>query len=200
MGTFFYEWFLHFYLFLVCVFVCSESLGESIGKKWSQIWNFLLKNGVKLPQQKSLITDFHNLFTPFKGIFAPTYQSSINIFFPESLEKSNGKKWSEILKLFLIKGLQLPRKKSLFFGKLCSLRIFPYFVSLSSVTYHLSPVTCNLSPITCQLSPTTCYLGDSILKHLENMTIFLFGFLTNKVKVFEVLVIKMFFKLNFFYH
>ena len=37
----------------------------------------------------------------------------------ESLGKNNGKKWSQILKLLLIKGVKLPRKKKLFFGKFC---------------------------------------------------------------------------------
>ena len=34
------------------LFWYSESLKKSNGKKWSQIWTFLLKNGVKLPLRK----------------------------------------------------------------------------------------------------------------------------------------------------
>ena len=33
--------------------------------------------------------------------------------------KNNKKKWSQILKLLLIKGVKLPHKKSLFLGKFC---------------------------------------------------------------------------------
>ena len=33
--------------------------------------------------------------------------------------KSNGKKWSQIGKLLLIKGVKLPRKKCLFLGEFC---------------------------------------------------------------------------------
>ena len=34
----------------------SESLGKSIGKKWSQIRIFLLKNGLKSPRIKKVLT------------------------------------------------------------------------------------------------------------------------------------------------
>ena len=94
-----------------------------------------------------------NVFlTPLPEVGCPIFVRDL-----ESLGKSNGKKWSQIVKLLLIKGLHLPRKKSSFFGELCSLRINLYFVSWSSITYHLSPVTCHLSPVTCHLSPVTCH-------------------------------------------
>ena len=141
------------------LFRFSESLGKSNGKKWSQIWKLLLIKGVESPQQKKNFTDFLHLFTPFKPLFAPTFWSPMSkkFWFSESLWKSNGKKGSQIVKLLLIKGLHLPHKKSCFFGEWCSLRINLYFVSWSSITYHLSPVTCHLSPVTCHLSPVTCH-------------------------------------------
>ena len=37
--------------------------------------------------------------------------------------KRNGKKWSQILKLILIKGVKSPRKKKCFFGEFCLLHI-----------------------------------------------------------------------------
>ena len=79
----------------------SESLGQSIGKKWSQIWTFLLKNGLKLQQRNKFLLIFVNLFTlkmPFKGLFAPVSQSQMSNIFrdSESLGKSYGKKWSQM--------------------------------------------------------------------------------------------------------
>ena len=51
--------------------------------------------------KKVFVTDFHHLFIPFNDLFAPTSQSpTSNFFFNfESLRTSNGKKWSQILKL-----------------------------------------------------------------------------------------------------
>ena len=76
LGRFFHRVAMSVYLF-VCLFVCpfhvldfeayfpstfrsrmsknfrySESLGKSAGNKWSQIWTFLLGNGLKLPRKK----------------------------------------------------------------------------------------------------------------------------------------------------
>ena len=50
---------------------------------------------------------------PFKCFFAPTSQSWISKYFRdlESLWKSNAKKWSQIWKLLLIKGVKSPRRK-----------------------------------------------------------------------------------------
>ena len=66
------------------------------------------------------------LFTfevPFKGFFAPTSRRpmSKHFRFSESLGKSNGKKWYQIWKLLLIKGVKSPRRKKFF------LRIFHLF-------------------------------------------------------------------------
>ena len=106
------------------MFIDSEFLGKSNGKKWSQIWKLLLIKGVKLPRKKNWFLgdfclteqDFLVLvfLTPFNGLCAPTSRSPIyKLFrFLESLGKSNGKKWSHIWKLLLIKGVKLPRKKS----------------------------------------------------------------------------------------
>ena len=49
---------------------------------------------------------------PFKRIFAPTFQiwMSKTLRDSESLRKSNGKKWSNIWKLLLIKGVKSPGK------------------------------------------------------------------------------------------
>ena len=62
---------------------------ESNGKKWSQIWTYLLKNGLKSPRQKKFFTDFFHWFTPFKRLFAPTSRSPMSklFIFSESLVK-----------------------------------------------------------------------------------------------------------------
>ena len=67
------------------------------------------------------------LFTfevPFKCLFAPIFQSWISKVFRDSvfLGKSNGKKWSQIWKLLLIKGVKLPRQKKFVLG-----RTLPYW-------------------------------------------------------------------------
>ena len=65
------------------------------------------------PKKKKKIQIFFlHLFTPFKCLFAPTYQSPMSklFIFLESLENSNGKKWSQGWKLLLIKGVKSPRQ------------------------------------------------------------------------------------------
>ena len=54
--------------------------------------------------------------TLFNSLFAPTFQSPTSKLFrfSESLGKSNDKKWSQIWKLLLIKGVTLLRQKSFF--------------------------------------------------------------------------------------
>ena len=71
----------------------------------------MLIKGVKTPRQKKFFTDFFHLFTLFKRLFAPTTwnQMSKLFKFSESLGKSNVKRWSQIWKLFLIKGVKLQR-------------------------------------------------------------------------------------------
>ena len=51
---------------------------------------------------------------PFNGLFPPTSQRQMSQLFrfSESLGKSNGKKWSQIWKLFRIKGENLPWPKN----------------------------------------------------------------------------------------
>ena len=75
-------------------FVCSKSVLNCRGKK-------------------SFYRFFLHLFTLFKRLFAPTSQSPMSKFFrfSESLGKGNEKKWSQIGKILLIKGVNLPRKK-----------------------------------------------------------------------------------------
>ena len=63
------------------------------------------------------------LFTfelPFKRLLAPTSRSWMSKVFKdlESLGKSNVKKWSQILKLLLTKGVKLPHTKKLVFGRI----------------------------------------------------------------------------------
>ena len=157
------------------IFRYLESLGKSNGKMWSQIWTFFTQKWCKIPRQNFFKTDFCHFSLRLKVFLPPIpeVQRPILFWFSESLGKSNGKKWSQIVKLLLIEGLQLPRKAKCFFDKLCSPRINilfyghlspvtchqpPITCHLSPVTCHLSLVTCHLSPVTCQLSPTTCYL------------------------------------------
>ena len=60
---------------------------------------------------------FFHLFTLFKRLFAPTSLSPMSKLFRflESLGESNGKKWSQIWKLLLRKGVKLPRIFFFFF-------------------------------------------------------------------------------------
>ena len=112
------------------IFRDLESLGKSNGKKWSQIWKLLLIKGVKLLRKKKFVFGrilpywagffcyrFFSL-TPFNGLFAPTsWSPRSKLFrFSESLGKSNGKKWSQILKLLIIKGVKLPHKKNCYWA------------------------------------------------------------------------------------
>ena len=89
----------------------SEFLVKSNRRKWFQIWNFLLKNVVK---SQSVFMDFvicslrlKDLLPPLPEVRCPFYFFILFKFF-ESLGKSNGKKWSQIVKLVLIKGLKSP--------------------------------------------------------------------------------------------
>ena len=61
-----------------------------------------------------------HLFTPFKRLFAPTFRRPFSKLcrYLESLGKINKKKWSQIVKLLLIKGVNSPRKKKFFFPRL----------------------------------------------------------------------------------
>ena len=70
----------------------------------------------KNPSKTFTLSDFFllHLFTSFKRLLSPTSQNQMSKLFrySESLSKSNGKKWSQIWKLLLIKGVKSPRKKS----------------------------------------------------------------------------------------
>ena len=57
----------------------SESLGISSGKKWSQIWIFVLKNGLKLMWQKKFLRNFIFFFH-----FWGTVKTSFCPHFPKS--------------------------------------------------------------------------------------------------------------------
>ena len=97
----------------------SESLEKKNGKKRSQIWKLLIIKGVKLPRQKkvSLQFIFFIFFTPF-NIFLPLFpkvQCPNTLDFQNPGGKSNGKKWSQIWKLVLIKGVKLLRNFFFYF-------------------------------------------------------------------------------------
>ena len=108
-----------------------------------------------------LLICFH-LFTLFKHLFAPTSKSPMSKLFRywDSLGKSNGQKWSQIVKLFLINGVKLPPKKSYFFGEFClTSRIFWY------QCYYRHQLSDALSPV-CGIF---CYLNALIPKHKNFM-------------------------------
>ena len=77
--------------------------------------NILAQKCSKIPSAK--IVFFYRfvipLFTPFKHLCAPTFQSPMSKLFrfTESLGKTNGKKWSHIWILLLIKSVKSSQKK-----------------------------------------------------------------------------------------
>ena len=92
------------------LFRYSKSLGKSNGKKWSHIWVFFLKSGLKSPPWKKFITDIFFICSLCLNVFLPPL---LEVQCPNILDflgKSNGKKWSQIWNLVLIKGVKLPRK------------------------------------------------------------------------------------------
>ena len=107
----------------VCLFTFWGTLGKISGKKWSQIWTFLLKNGLKSPGRKKFF--FKDLKKKllifevmFKRIFAPTSQSRMSKMFrdSESLGKINGKKWSQMWTFLLKNGPTSPRRRKKNYG------------------------------------------------------------------------------------
>ena len=83
--------------------------------------------------------------TPFNGLLPPTSQSPMcNFFrFSKSLGKSNGKKWYQIWKHFLIQGVQLLQRKKVFYRIffICSLRLTsfcPHFPKSNVQTFRFS--------------------------------------------------------------
>ena len=87
------------------------------------------------------------LFTfevPFKHIFAPASQSRMSKINgdSESLGKSNGKKWSQIYKLLLIKSVKFPRKKKYFLDKFClTEQVFLVSIFLTSFNNIFAPTS-----------------------------------------------------------
>ena len=78
-----------------------------------------------------------HFLTPFNGLFAPTSRSPMSKLFrfSESLGKSNGKKWSQIWKLFSHKGCKIAAAKTVFYGFffICSLRLNVFLPPLPEV-------------------------------------------------------------------
>ena len=104
----------------------KELLGNiyNVYKKIIYIFGISATNriGQKSLQPKTFATDFFLIYSLRLNIFFPPHPE---IQFPNFLDirnpwgKVNGKKWSQIVKLLLIKGVKLPRKKMFF------QRIFP---------------------------------------------------------------------------
>ena len=94
--------------------------------------------------KKKINLRFFHLFTPFKRPFAPTSRSPMSKLFRflESLGKSFGKKWSQIGKLLLIKGVKWPRKKKNVFGQ-----ILPYWAGFFWYWYFSLRLTVFLPPL-----------------------------------------------------
>ena len=94
-----------------------------------------------------------------KGLFAPTSRSPMSKLFRflEFFGKSYGKKWFQIVKLMLKKGLKSLRKKKFLFWQIVFLKNLSLFGFL--VIYHLSPVTCHMSQVNCHLSPVNRHLS-----------------------------------------
>ena len=117
------------------IFKDTESLGKSNGKKWSLMLTFLLKKCLKCRSEIFFDVFLFPLITTFKRFFVPTSQRPMSKLFKFSqfLGKTNGKKWSQIQILLVIKGIKSPRKKSLIFDKFClTSRIFLVSVLLSA--------------------------------------------------------------------
>ena len=107
------------------IFKDSESFGKKNGNKWSLIWQLLLMKGEIAAQKK---VGFGANFALLSRIFwYQCFSFRLTVFFPPPLEvqckkkwlseylgKINGKKWSQIEKLLLIKGVKLPRWKKFF--------------------------------------------------------------------------------------
>ena len=63
--------------------------------------NIFVKKWFKIAAAKKVLKIFFHLFTPFKPLFVPVSQKPMYklLRFLESLGKTNGKKWSQILVL-----------------------------------------------------------------------------------------------------
>ena len=75
----------------------SKSLGKSIGKKWSQIWTFLIKNGLKSPRRKKKFLQkkflIFSLLRYCLNVFVPPF---LEVECPNFLEIQNS--WGKVLK------------------------------------------------------------------------------------------------------
>ena len=93
----------------VCLYVCPLPMRFSKHRPSGQMLS--ISRNVRLSVCPSVcVFTFEVLF---KRLFAPTSQSRMSNIFrhPESLGKSNGKKWSQILTFLFESCLKLPRKK-----------------------------------------------------------------------------------------
>ena len=93
----------------------SESFGKSNENKWSQIWKFMLKNGIKLQWQKKFFLRIFFVWSLRLKVFMPPIpevKCPFFSFFLVSFGKIIVKKWLHIVKLLLMKGLKSPCKKS----------------------------------------------------------------------------------------
>ena len=99
--------------------------------------NIFAQKWCKVAAAKKVFTNFRRLLTLFKGLFAPTSPSRMSNNFrdSESLGKSNGKKWCQIWKLFLMKGVKSPRRKKFFtdFFSICYFRLNVFLPPLPEV-------------------------------------------------------------------
>ena len=98
----------------------QNPLGKVMVRSGLRFENFMLIKGVKLTRQNFFISSFFSfldLFTQFKHFFAPTPQSSMSKLFrySESFGENNGKKWSRIVQLLLIKDVKPLRALNIFF-------------------------------------------------------------------------------------
>ena len=69
-----------------------------------------------ISQNVGMCVCLSHFLSPFNGLFAPTSRCPMStlFIFVESSGKSNVKKWSQIWKLLLIKGVKSPQQKKLF--------------------------------------------------------------------------------------
>ena len=110
-------------------FRALESLGKILERSFLRFGHFFSKWS-KIAALKKVLTDFFPLFTPFKPLFAPTFWSPMSKLFRfyECLGENNGKKWSHIWILLLIKGVKLPHtRKRLNFHKYALLAGFFWY-------------------------------------------------------------------------
>ena len=120
---------------------------KSNGKKWSQIWKLLIIKGLQLPRKRNLVFGqilpywagfflVSVFLTPFNGLLAPTSQTPMSKLFrfSKSLGKNKVKKWSQIGKHLLIKGVKLPWQKKVvcwFFFFIFALHLNGFFAPTS---------------------------------------------------------------------